>query len=637
MKTCPACGSPMRLRTAHRGPNAGSQFWGCSRYPACKEIVEFTPTGPDGDPSIQTPSPPAAPRAFPVHAAAAPRAGQGQSAFFQACGLPAAFVESLHMAGADRSLLRAVAQWRLDLPLPHSEGVPPEDRNVIAVAESLLTRGTTPLCSQSLERALGAAAVPPDDAKPVIEAVRRVAFVPSCRFRSLRFDSPEEGAVFEWVLTLVEREGLPWSLVPQIELASISPAIDPPTAERGDLLLVHAEGAPILVEVDGAQHDAHGERDEGRDRELNEAGVRIVRVPASEARDGRGPNLDMLKQILLDGRRDLPSETELSRIVRWCKYFHQLQLSLLAALRGAWLRLDAPWCIGVALPAQLRGDPQAAAIIPLAVADLLELLGRLGRLLDRPLPAREPRVTIVGDAAVDHELDVLVGQVKALYARWHRRELKEDALVILYRDAIALRVRLDRQVVSVPVLVALAVRTDGQKVVLDLEALTSESTTAWGGFLESLIARGLRRPQLCVIDGNAGLRAALETSWPGIAVPRCVVHKLRTRERHAPRHARAELTADYHRMVEAESGALARQVSHASWPSGRNGCPRSPPACARPARNCSRSITCRPVGGSRRGPPTQLNGSMASSAGASRYKGCCQPRRPPRGCWMGCC
>jgi putative transposase len=135
--------------------------------------------------------------------------------------------------------------------------------------------------------------------------------------------------------------------------------------------------------------------------------------------------------------------------------------------------------------------------------------------------------------------------------------------VILYLDALALRVRLDRKVVAVPVLVALGVRADGQKVVLALEALTSESTTAWSGFVERLIARGLPRPQRCVIDGSPGLPAAVETSWPGIAVQRCVVHTLRNLERPAPLHAREELTADYHRITEAESGALARQASHA--------------------------------------------------------------------------
>jgi four helix bundle suffix protein len=33
---CPACGKPMILRTARKGPNAGSQFWGCSGYPECR-------------------------------------------------------------------------------------------------------------------------------------------------------------------------------------------------------------------------------------------------------------------------------------------------------------------------------------------------------------------------------------------------------------------------------------------------------------------------------------------------------------------------------------------------------------------------------------------------------------------------
>ena len=34
--SCPNCGKPMIRRTARRGANAGSQFWGCSAYPACR-------------------------------------------------------------------------------------------------------------------------------------------------------------------------------------------------------------------------------------------------------------------------------------------------------------------------------------------------------------------------------------------------------------------------------------------------------------------------------------------------------------------------------------------------------------------------------------------------------------------------
>lgn len=33
---CPNCGASMVRRTARKGSNAGKQFWGCSKYPACK-------------------------------------------------------------------------------------------------------------------------------------------------------------------------------------------------------------------------------------------------------------------------------------------------------------------------------------------------------------------------------------------------------------------------------------------------------------------------------------------------------------------------------------------------------------------------------------------------------------------------
>lgn len=35
---CPICRSPMVLRRAKRGQNAGNEFWGCSQYPSCRGI-----------------------------------------------------------------------------------------------------------------------------------------------------------------------------------------------------------------------------------------------------------------------------------------------------------------------------------------------------------------------------------------------------------------------------------------------------------------------------------------------------------------------------------------------------------------------------------------------------------------------
>lgn len=39
--SCPKCGGLMVARTAKRGANAGSQFWGCSTYPGCRGTREI--------------------------------------------------------------------------------------------------------------------------------------------------------------------------------------------------------------------------------------------------------------------------------------------------------------------------------------------------------------------------------------------------------------------------------------------------------------------------------------------------------------------------------------------------------------------------------------------------------------------
>lgn len=147
----------------------------------------------------------------------------------------------------------------------------------------------------------------------------------------------------------------------------------------------------------------------------------------------------------------------------------------------------------------------------------------------------------------------LVGRLEELFTQWRGRSLATEAVVFLYWDAIALRVRIAKKVISVPVLVGLGVKEDGQKVILDLELLQSESSSCWEGFVEGLINRGLKPPCLAIIDGNKGLRAAMDKNWPGTAVQRCTVHKLRNLERHAPRHALEEVKSDYHRIVYAES------------------------------------------------------------------------------------
>lgn len=158
-----------------------------------------------------------------------------------------------------------------------------------------------------------------------------------------------------------------------------------------------------------------------------------------------------------------------------------------------------------------------------------------------------------GAALSKSAISRLVGRLEALFSQWRNRSLENEGAVFVYLDAIALRVRIAKKVVSVPVLVGVGVKADGQKEILDLELFQSESSSCWEGFVEGLVGRGLKPPCLVIMDGNKGLRGAVQKNWPGTALQRCTVHKLRNLERYAPRHALEEIKSDYHRIVYAES------------------------------------------------------------------------------------
>lgn len=154
--------------------------------------------------------------------------------------------------------------------------------------------------------------------------------------------------------------------------------------------------------------------------------------------------------------------------------------------------------------------------------------------------------------------------LKASFDSWRTQRLEDKDIVYLYLDAIFVRVRVDRRVESMPVLVALGVLANGEKEVLAFTLASSESRPSWALMLEDLVARGLREPALCIIDGSKGLRSAIATTWPKIPVQRCAVHKLRNLETRCPKRSLADLRADFHAITEAESEKTAR-AAHARF------------------------------------------------------------------------
>jgi putative transposase len=112
----------------------------------------------------------------------------------------------------------------------------------------------------------------------------------------------------------------------------------------------------------------------------------------------------------------------------------------------------------------------------------------------------------------------------------------------LWIDATYLKVREAGRIVSVAVIIAVAVNTDGVREVLGMAVGPSEAEPFWSGFLRSLTRRGLRGVKLVISDAHEGLKAAaakvLKATWQ-----RCRVHFLRNALAHAGKGQRQVVLA----------------------------------------------------------------------------------------------
>ena len=114
-------------------------------------------------------------------------------------------------------------------------------------------------------------------------------------------------------------------------------------------------------------------------------------------------------------------------------------------------------------------------------------------------------------------------KLKSDWDAWNARSLADDPIVRLILDGTVVRVRLDRKATAISLLVVIGVRADGQKVLLAVKAMGSESTEAWRAVLDDLIGRGLRGPEFLIVDGAPGLENAIAAVWAGVPVQRCTV------------------------------------------------------------------------------------------------------------------
>jgi transposase-like protein len=112
----------------------------------------------------------------------------------------------------------------------------------------------------------------------------------------------------------------------------------------------------------------------------------------------------------------------------------------------------------------------------------------------------------------------------------------------LWIDATYLKVRQNGRIVSVAVIVAVGVNTDGRREVLGMDIGPSEAEPFWTAFLRKLARRGLRGVKLVISDAHEGLKAAISkvlcATWQ-----RCRVHFMRNALAHAGKSGRRVVSA----------------------------------------------------------------------------------------------
>jgi putative transposase len=146
-------------------------------------------------------------------------------------------------------------------------------------------------------------------------------------------------------------------------------------------------------------------------------------------------------------------------------------------------------------------------------------------------------MTGISKSQVSRLCEEIDGKVKAFLTR----PLEGD-WPYLWIDATYLKARQNGRVVSVAVIIAVAVNSDGRREVLGMDIAPSEAETFWTEFLRKLARRGLRGVKLVISDAHEGLKAAvakvLRASWQ-----RCRVHFMRNVLAHAGRHGRRVVAA----------------------------------------------------------------------------------------------
>jgi len=140
----------------------------------------------------------------------------------------------------------------------------------------------------------------------------------------------------------------------------------------------------------------------------------------------------------------------------------------------------------------------------------------------------EALLTILGEKISASTVSRVAQGLDAAVSAFHRRRLHGQYRALLF-DGVVLTRKTGIGSVKRPVLVALGIRHDGKKEIIDFRLARSESADEWESFLTDLIRRGLtgEKTEVISVDGGQGLISAVRSAYPLIPLQRWCAHKMR--------------------------------------------------------------------------------------------------------------
>ena len=142
---------------------------------------------------------------------------------------------------------------------------------------------------------------------------------------------------------------------------------------------------------------------------------------------------------------------------------------------------------------------------------------------------------------------------------WQSRPLERCYLVV-YLDALVLKIRDKGGVRNKSAYLVVGVRTDGYKDILGLWLADTEGAKFWLAILNELKNRGVEDILVLCADGLPGLPDAVEAAFPLTVFQTCIVHVVRSSTRFVTWKDRKEVCADLRNIYTASTLDAAEQA-----------------------------------------------------------------------------